>query len=136
VARTPPKSRFGIEDTLSGGTVSAPSVRRVFRRDLPGAGFVAIDVVTSRSLFGRRRFDGSVVVDRRSKPARGGVAPIIARACANSIEGVIQQLLPSALSNAAIGAALLRRSRRAKSRETLTPVQRSPYGRDLHGVAS
>ena len=115
--------------------MSAPSVRRVFRRDLPGAGFVAIDVVTSRSLFGRR-FDGSVVVDRRSEPTRGGVAPIIARACANSIEGVIQQLLPSALSNAAIGAALLRRSRRAASRETLTPVQRSPYGRDLHGVAS
>ena len=116
--------------------MSAPSARRVFRRDLPGAGFVAIDIATSRSLFGRRRFDGSVVVERRSQPSRGGVAPVIARACANSIESVIQQLLPSALSNAAIGAALLRRSRRAASRKTLTPVQRSPYGRDLHGVAS
>ena len=116
--------------------MSAPSVRRVFRRDLPGAGFVAIDIVTSRSLLGRRRFEGSVVVDRRAEPARGGVAPIIARACANSIESVIQQLLPAALSNAVIGAALLRRSRDAKSRETLTPLQRSPYGRDLHGVAS
>jgi len=117
--------------------VSAPKVRRVFRRDLPGAGFVAIDVVASRSLLGRRRFDGCVVVERRSEPTRGGVAPIIARACANSIEGVIQQLLPSALSNAAIGAGLLRRSAsHAKSRETLTPARRSPYGRDWHGVAS
>ena len=116
--------------------MSAPNVRRVFRRDLPGAGFVAIDVVTSRSLLGRRRFDGSVVVERRSEPARGGVAPIIARACATSVEGVIDRLLPSALSNAAIGAALLRRSAPcAKSRETLTPLQRSPYGRDWRGVA-
>jgi hypothetical protein len=116
--------------------VSALNVR-VFRRDLPGAGFVAIDVATGRSLLGRRRFNGCVVVERRSKPTRGGVAPIIARACADSMEGVIQQLLPSALSNAAIGAVLLRRSAaHAKSRETLTPLQRSPYGRDLRGAAS
>ncbi|HEV8214810.1 MAG TPA: hypothetical protein VGP95_03215 [Gemmatimonadaceae bacterium] len=94
--------------------MSAPSARRVFRRDLPGAGFVAIDVVTSRSLLGRRRFDGCIVVERRSEPARGGVAPIIARACADSFESVIRQLLPSALSNAAIGAALLRRSAAAR----------------------
>ena len=110
---------------------------RVFRRDLPGAGFVAIDVVASRSLLGRPRFDGCVVVERRAGTAPGGCAPVIARACAKSMDGVIQQLLPAALSNAAIGAGLLRRSMsREKPRETLTPVQRFPYGRDLRGVAS
>ena len=108
--------------------MSSANTGRVFRRDLPGGGYVAIDVVASRSLLGRRRFDGCVVVERRSGPVRGGVAPVIARACAKSIDGVIQQLLPSALSNVAIGAALLRRSApRVEDRETRTPLRRFPY---------
>ena len=54
---------------------------RVFHRELPGGGFVAIDVVPGRSLFGRRRFDGSVVVERRTVAA-GTVPRPSSRACA------------------------------------------------------
>jgi hypothetical protein len=98
---------------------------------------VAIDVVPSRSLFGRRRFDGSVVVERRTGGGRQGSAPVIARACAASVEAVIQQLLPAALSNATIGAALLRRAKPSvKSPKSRTNLQRFPYGRDVSGIAS
>jgi hypothetical protein len=53
------------------------------------------------------------------------------------MEAVIQQLLPAALSNAAIGAALLRRARPSvKALESRTKLQRFPYGRDVSGIAS
>lgn len=113
------------------------STCRVFRRDLPGGGFVAIDVVASRSLFGRHRFEGCVIVERRARPSRAGVAPVIARARGKSMEQVMQQLLPSALSNAAIGAALLRCTAPCRETgETRTALRRFPYGRDMSGVAS
>lgn len=117
--------------------MSSASPCRVFHRDLPGGGFVAIDVVSSRSLLGRRRFDGSVIVERRKGRVGRGSAPVIARACERSMEAVIQQLLPAALSNAAIGAALLRRARPSvKALESRTKLQRFPYGRDVSGIAS
>jgi hypothetical protein len=81
----------------------------MFWRDLPGGGIVAIDVTTGRSRLGRRRFDGSVVVERRSHLRRNANAPVIARASARSIENVVQQLLPLALCNPTIGAAMLHR---------------------------
>ena len=115
----------------------APPSCRVFRRELPGGGFVAIDVVPSRSLLGRHRFDGCVVVERRAHANRGGIAPVVARATGKSTEEVIQQLLPSALSNAAIGAALLRCTAPCKGTgETPTVLERFPYGRGIGGIAS
>ena len=117
--------------------MSTAMTSRVFRRELPGGGFVAIDVVVRRSLLGRRRFYGAVIVERRSGAHRAGSAPIIARASATSVEEVIEQLLPAALSNVAIGAALLRRSASPQqSRETRTSVRRLPYGRDTADAAS
>jgi hypothetical protein len=89
--------------------MSTSSSTRVFRRDLPGGGHVAIDVAASRSLLGRWRFDGCVVVERRAAPARDGIAPVIAHANGKSVEAVMHQLLPCALSNVAIGVAILRR---------------------------
>jgi hypothetical protein len=115
--------------------MSASNLTRVFRRDLPGGGHVAIDVAARRSLVGRRRFEGCVVVERRSAPARHGIAPVVARANGKSVEAVIQQLLPCALSNAAIGAALLRCSGRAEVRESPTALRRFPYGREMSGIA-
>jgi hypothetical protein len=53
------------------------------------------------------------------------------------VEAVIQQLLPAALSNATIGAALLRRTRASlEPLESRTNLERFPYGRDMSGVAS
>jgi hypothetical protein len=53
------------------------------------------------------------------------------------MEAVIQQLLPAALSNATIGAALLRRARPSiKSLESRTNLRRFPYGREVSGIAS
>jgi hypothetical protein len=81
--------------------------RRIFWRELPGGGVVAIDVLTGRSPLGRRRFHGSVVVERRSHQRRDANAPVIARASDRTMEKVVQQLLPLALCNARIGAAML-----------------------------
>jgi hypothetical protein len=81
--------------------------RRIYWRELPGGGVVAIDVIPGRSAIGRRRYDGSVVVERRSHPRRNATAPVIARASGRSIENVMQQLLPLALCNPGIGAAML-----------------------------
>lgn len=83
--------------------------RRIFWRELPGGGIVAIDVMSGRSALGRRRFDGSLIVERRSHPRRNGQAPVIARASGRSMENVVQELLPLALCNSGIGAAMLRR---------------------------
>ena len=54
---------------------------RAYRRDLPGGGFVAIDIVPARSgLWRPRRYAGSVVVERRADArAAGDAAPVIAR---------------------------------------------------------
>lgn len=90
--------------------------RRIFWRELPGGGVVAIDVTSGHWPFGRRRFEGSVIVERRSHPRQNGEAPVIARASGRSMESVVQELLPLALCNSGIGAAMLRRGHSAQSR--------------------
>ncbi len=91
---------------------SDSKVQRAFVRQLPGGGFVAIDVVPVTSMFHRRRYHGSLVVERRASSRRQGhVPPVIAEAVGKTVESVIQQLLPAAEYNPAIGAALLRRRR-------------------------
>ena len=96
-----------ITTLFPGVKTMATHPRRIFWRDLPGGGIVAIDVMSGRSPFGRRRFDGSVIVERRSQPRRNDDAPVIARASGRSIEHVLQELLPLALCNPRIGAAML-----------------------------
>lgn len=84
---------------------------RVFTRDLPGGGYVAIEIDSRRSLLHPRRLTGHVIVERRADVRRDGhAAPRVAVASGNTVEDVMQQLLPVAESNAAIGAALLRMS--------------------------
>jgi len=80
-----------------------------FERELPGGGFVAIEVVSTKSLWGKPTFQGRVIVERRSTP-RGSAhsAPVIATATASTLDGVMRELFPVAQSNASIGAALLR----------------------------
>jgi hypothetical protein len=85
-------------------------VQRAYARDLPGGGFVAIDVTSATSLIRGRRYQGTLTVERRASWRREGHAPpVIAKASGSSLESVVRQLLPAAQYNPAIGAALLHR---------------------------
>jgi hypothetical protein len=91
---------------------------RAYRRDLPGSGFVAIDVHATRSA-GPRRFDGEVIVERRSARRAGHhAAPVIARATGDTIDDVVRVLFPAASCNETIAAALLRLNPVVRARST------------------
>jgi hypothetical protein len=81
-----------------------------YRRDLPGGGFVALEVQPMRTSWWRHpRYEGRVLVERRSTSRDGDHAsPVIARATGDTVEEVVQALLPAARCNEAIGAAFLR----------------------------
>ena len=84
-------------------------VHRAYKRALPAGGFVAIDVVQTRSFWRGRMYEGKLVVERRSKSRRQGhVPPVVGQTWGRTVEEVVQQLLPSAQYNPAIGAAILR----------------------------
>lgn len=86
--------------------------QRAYERDLPGGGFVAIDVTPVASIFRAPHYRGSLVVERRGARRRAGhQPPVIGHALGKSREAVVQQLLPIALFNAAIGAAIIKRGR-------------------------
>ncbi len=86
--------------------------QRAYERDLPGGGFVAIDVTPVSSIFRAPRYRGSLVVERRGARRRPGHLPlVIGHALGTSRESVVQQLLPTAQFNAAIGAAIIKRGR-------------------------
>jgi len=90
----------------------APSdkVGRIYWRELPGGGFVALDVVDQPTHAGGR-FLGTITVERRCASERrvGCSPPVIAEARARTAGAVVHQLLPIARSNPAIGHALLQR---------------------------
>ena len=94
----------------AGGTMSWRSRScRAFKRDLPGGGYVAIDVTSTKSMWRRRIHEGKVVAERRATWRREGHAqPVVAEASGRSLEAVVQQLFPMAQCNATIGSALLR----------------------------
>ena len=84
--------------------------QRAYTRELPGGGFVAIDVTPVTSLLHGRHFHATLTVERRSSWRRDGhVPPVIGEASGSSVESVLRQLLPAAESNPAIGTALLHR---------------------------
>jgi hypothetical protein len=83
--------------------------RRTYKRGLPAGGFVAIDVVQTRSIWRGRLYEGKLVVERRSTSRRKGhTPPVVGQAWGRTVEEVVQQLLPAAQYNPAIGAAILR----------------------------
>jgi len=84
--------------------------QRAYTRELPGGGFVAIDVTSVGSLFHRRHYHGTLMVERRAGWRREGHSPpVIGEASGATVESVVQQLLPAAEWNPAIGAALMHR---------------------------
>jgi hypothetical protein len=83
---------------------------RPFERELPGGGFVAIEVSPTRSVWRNPVFRGRVIVERRAASRRSGhEPPVVATAAGPTFESVVQQLFPTAQCNATIGAALMRR---------------------------
>src|SRR5215207_741124 len=84
------------------------TTQRMYRRSLPGGGFVAIDVTCVASLFRRTQYHGVVIAERRAGPRPASHSPpVVARAFGSSAESVVRQLLPTAQYNPALGAALL-----------------------------
>jgi hypothetical protein len=95
--------------------MSNEKTRPVYLRQLPGQGFVAIEVAVEFSFLHGHQYRGSLVIERRAPWRRPGHRPpIIAEANGKSIEAVIQQLLPIAECNPAIGAAVLRMKRQGE----------------------
>ncbi|MGH7619221.1 MAG: hypothetical protein ACREPM_18545 [Gemmatimonadaceae bacterium] len=91
--------------------------KRLFHRDLPGGGFVAIDVHVESSLWKHDTFHGSVVVERRvGWRVEGHRPPVIATADGPTADSVLRRLLPTAQSNVAVGAGLLAMQRSADTR--------------------
>jgi hypothetical protein len=88
--------------------VPSDKVGRLYWRDLPGGGYVVLDVADEPRQAGGR-FVGRITVERRSDGARraGGAPPVIAEVRGPSSGMLLHQLLPIARSNPAIGAALL-----------------------------
>src|SRR5881394_1627683 len=90
-------------------TIDSRSFGRL-QRELPGGGFVAIDVTPVSSILHRRRYHGTLMVERRAGWRREGHSPpVIAEASGSTVESVVKQLLPAAEWNPAIGAALMHR---------------------------
>lgn len=82
--------------------------RVVYRRNLPGGGFVNIEAEVG--VAGDRLHRAVITVERRSDPARrdGHSPPIVAVAEGPSPQHVFTQLLDIAADNIAIARALLR----------------------------
>jgi hypothetical protein len=100
--------------------VSSPLIdmhrpRILYRRELPGGGFVDVQ---EDSDMGGEVHRAHVLVERRTDPVRrdGHAPPIIASAEGSSTHGVFRQLLEIASDNVAIARALLRWQSDGKAR--------------------
>lgn len=87
--------------------------QQVYVRHLPGGGFVAIEAMPLRSLMGKQKYRGVLIVERRGATARreGHQAPVMATAEGPSIAAVLHELFPLAQSNAAIASQVLGKDR-------------------------
>jgi hypothetical protein len=86
-----------------------PSRRIVYRRNLPGGGFVNIEAEQANAPADELH-RAMITVERRSDPSRrdGHNPPIVAIAEGPSAQGVFRQMLDIAADNIAIARALLR----------------------------
>lgn len=81
---------------------------RVYYRQLPGGGYVSIEVTEDRSLLGAPRYRGEVVVERRIPERRDGhVPPRFAETRAATVATILHALFPMVQSNVAIANACL-----------------------------
>ncbi len=94
-------------------TMDRGNAEQIYLRQLPGGGFVAIEVTQVRTLLGQRRFRGEVIVERRIERERreGHAAPAVAHAEGPTIASVFHELFPVAQSNAAVAHGVMSRRR-------------------------
>jgi hypothetical protein len=83
----------------------------LYRRTLPGGGFVIIRLRKVSPLLGRVRYRGELVVERRTDISRrqGHVAPVVTQCEASTKQAVLQELFPVAHSNTALAVACMAR---------------------------
>jgi hypothetical protein len=80
----------------------------IYRRELPGGGFVAIEATPTRDFLGRRRYRGAVVVERRGPARRSGHhPPVIASAVATTTASLFHTLFPVTHSNVRVASECL-----------------------------
>lgn len=84
---------------------------RAFMRGLPGGGYVAIDVTSSKPFFGPAHCHGAVLLERRSHPRDGEHPLVVAEADGASVTSVMDQLVPTVCSNAVLAASVLKTTR-------------------------
>ena len=84
-----------------------PPEKTLYRRTLPGGGYVNVDIDPPSSSGVHRAY---VAVERRSDPMRrdGHEPPIVAEAEGGTRQSVFAQLLAIAVDNVAVARALLR----------------------------
>jgi hypothetical protein len=84
-----------------------PADHTVYRRTLPGGGFVNVDVDPPSESGVHRAY---VAVERRADPNRrdGHTPPVIASAEGRTLQGVFSKLLAIAADNVSVALALLR----------------------------
>jgi hypothetical protein len=92
-------------------TTSTPSEpTRLYTRRLPSGGYVAIEALPVRTLFGPVKIRGHVVVERRPESRRQGHrAPIAACAEYTRAEEIVDALVPIASSDSVIADVLARK---------------------------
>lgn len=92
-----------------------PSEKTLYRRTLPGGGYVNVEVEPPSSSGIHRAY---VAVERRSDPVRrdGHTPPVVASAEGGSRQSVFTQLLAIAADNVAVARALLRWKSDGKAR--------------------
>lgn len=90
-------------------TTESPRGQCLFHRDLPGGGYVAIEVFASTTTRGRAAYRGEVVVERRASVERRGThtPPVVAHVTASEPHEVLDALFPVAVSNAQVARRLL-----------------------------
>lgn len=83
---------------------------RVYQRDLPSGGYIAIEATEVSPLFAPPKIRGHVVVERRSQERRvGHRPPLAAIAERDSLADIMTALLPIAENDGAIAEVLSRR---------------------------
>jgi hypothetical protein len=88
------------------------TVERVAERDLSGGAIAAIDVVTMRAAWRRRRYQGVLIVEgAQNRRENGDRAPIIASARGRSIGAVMRKLAPMLRNDSVLAWALSRGAR-------------------------
>ena len=83
---------------------------RLYRRQLPGGGYVAIDSISADGVSEAARIHAQLSVERRADLTRrvGHEPPVVAEAQATDVQHVFDELYPIAVDNVEVAQALRR----------------------------